>query len=256
MAKRLQLHRKKTIQQATQRQEAVYDPFRDFEGSRYELMVARFFYFVRNNLKSVFIGLGVIFVLIVGFIFYDVYQTGREEKALDAFEELTKNPVMKAAADGSADATVAVRKLDEYMEAYTNDSALKRASLFKLTLLETSAKYKEAGETAFKLSELIDGQSVKAFYLTRAAILFEEAGENSQSLTMSEKALNYVSDDDQIRATLFFLQARVLRKIGKESAVRQPIDALMKIDDKTNPEITQLKHAALVFLLDDKPKAN
>lgn len=256
MAKRLQLHRKKTIQQAVQKQEAVYDPFRDFEGSRYELLVSRFFYVVRNNLKSVLIGLGVVFLVIVSFVFYDVYQTGREEKALAAYEELAKNPVMKAAADGTADASAAVRKLDEYMQAYTTESALKRASLFKLALLEKSGKNKEAAETSSKLSELIDGPSVKAFYLTRAAILYEQAGENSQALAMTEKALPYLGNEDEIRATLFFLQARVLRKIGKESAVRQPIDALMKIDDKTNPEITNIKQAALVFLLDEKQSAN
>lgn len=241
------LHRKKTVEKAHQVHEAVYDPFAGFEGSKYELMVAKFFYYLRDNIRAVLFVMGAGFITLVGLVVYDFYQTSREDKALLAYEELLKNPVMTAAADPSA----AVRKLDEYMAVHTTQNAVRRGLMHKLALLEKADRKKEAADIASQLATLVEAPSLKVFMYTRAAILYEGAGEAGASLTAAEKALTLTSDEGEIKATLLFLQARALRATGKESAVRHVIETLMKMDEKTHPQVVPIKQAALVFLLDE-----
>ena len=240
------LHRRKTIEKAQEIHDTVYDPFANFEGNKYELFVSKLFYRIRDNMRVVLAVLGIGIVALIGIVSYDIYDADRENKALLAYEALQKNPVMT----GAADPTVAIRKLDDYMAEHTTKSAKKRALLHKLQLLESAHKSKEAAGTATQISELLGERSLKVYMDTKAAILYEDAGETGLALTAAEKALSQSDDEGQIKATLLFLQARLLRANGKESAVRQTVDSLMKLDDKTNPDIIPIKQAALVFLLD------
>jgi hypothetical protein len=241
------LHRKRTLEKADQLHEAAYDPFADFEGSPYELMVAKFFYRLRDNIRTVILLIGAALIAPFGFVVYDIIQTSREEKALLAYEELLKNPVMSAPADPSA----SLRKLDEYMEVHTTQKARLRALMHKHSILEKADRKKEAAEVAAQLAEKVESPSLKVFFFTRASILYEGAGEPGSSLAASEKALALTTDEGEIRATLLFLQARGLRAMGKESAMRQVIETLMKMDEKSHPEVIPIKQAALVYLLDE-----
>lgn len=242
------LHRKRTLEKAHRVQDAVYDPFADFEGNRYELMVAKTFYYIRENIRTVLLVAGAAVVIAGGLIVFSVYNAIQEEKALLAYEELLENPVMTAAADPSA----AIKKLDDYMASYSVEGATRRALLHKIALLEQAGKKKEAADVSVQLADRLEAPALQAYMLARATLLYEDAGENGAALSSVERALSLLDEEGQIRASLLFAQARALRASGKESAARQVIETLMKMDS-TDSVVAGIQEAALVFVLDEQP---
>lgn len=242
------IHRKKTLDRVADIQEATYDPFRDFQGGRAELLVAKFFYWVRHNIRLVLLGTGVVVLGLVGYVVYDIYNKSREEKALLAYETLMRNPVMSGAADVSA----AIGKLDEYTAQHSTALSRRRAILKKVALYEQAGKQKEAAEQAMEAARVLGSDSTKLFMYGRAAALFEDAQDYGHALEACEQGLKLVTEDGQIRASLLFGQARALRKLGKGRDAEESLKTLLRMDEKAHPDIAPLKQAALIMLLDEQ----
>lgn len=242
------IHRKRTLDRVADIQEATYDPFRDFQGGRAELLVARFFYHVRQNIRSVLIGTAIVVVGLAGYVVYDIYTKSREEKALLAYETLMRNPVMTGAADVGA----AIGKLDEYTGQYSTKLSRRRAVLKKVALYEQAGKQKEAAEQAMEAARLLESDSARLYMYAKAAALYEDAQDYGRTLEACEQGLKLISDDGQIRASLLFAQARSLQKLGKSRDAEETLKALLRMDEKAHPDIGPVKQAALITLLGEK----
>lgn len=241
--------RKKTKEKTTQILKETYDPFANFEGSKFELYIAKTFYYIRNNWK-LFSTVILIFLLIfITLIFYKIYQNNLEKKALLEYEELEKNPVMKP---GAADLKVAVEKLDKYIEKYPIESARKRAIIKKIQLYEFNKEYEKAAEHYEELAKIIKYPDLKINFYYRAAIHFENIQKYSRSLTNIEEIQKYPINNSLINANLYYTQLRLLYKLGKKEDAKRLAKKIIELDDTENPEIKNIKSRVIVYFLFNK----
>ncbi|EMM97331.1 hypothetical protein LEP1GSC116_0211 [Leptospira interrogans serovar Icterohaemorrhagiae str. Verdun HP] len=74
--------------------EVKVDPYTDFQGSKIELALTKFFRAISFRIKEVLIGAGVIVVVILAVVIYVQYQDSQFEKGTIALEILEKNFVL------------------------------------------------------------------------------------------------------------------------------------------------------------------
>lgn len=117
-------------------QEVKVDPYADFQGSKVELVLIRFFRAISDRIKEVLIGIGVILVVILIAVVYIQYQDSQFEKGTIALEALDK----KFRANPGID-------LKEKIGAYEEISALYSSKKLELRLAKTlSDLYSRNGE--------------------------------------------------------------------------------------------------------------
>lgn len=74
--------------------EVKVDPYTDFQGSRVELVLIKFFRAISNRIKEVLVGVGLILVVILVAVAYVQYQDSQFEKGTIALEALDKNSAL------------------------------------------------------------------------------------------------------------------------------------------------------------------
>lgn len=227
--------------------EVQYDPFQDFEGSTLELYTSKFFYWVRENIKQVLIGIAVITVVVIALATYDVYRQNQEDKAREAFTELEKNPLMTP---GAGDATVAVKRLEEYREKHTTESAQRRAYHKEIELLEADGKNELAARAASNLARNLDTPELKAYFHLKAAFLFEQSEKTDAALSEYEQFASRIIDEPFLQAVALFNQGRLLLEKGRVEPARQAFRQLLTIEDTSM--IEEYRAAAAALLIETK----
>ncbi|MCR9141740.1 MAG: tetratricopeptide repeat protein [bacterium] len=236
--------RKKTQEKAGEiREQFEHDPLRDFEGTPTELFVARMATAFRENLREILIGVAVVGVLLIGYIFYAVWADNREEQALIAFETLLEEPVMTPGA-GAED--IAVEKIDEYLKSHSSGRAEHRADLYKMMLLAAKKKFAEAGEAAARLGEDVDSAELRAFFFLRAGYYFEMAEKYAPAQAAFGRAGQFVREDNVLRAAAWFGEGRALLQMGQQDEGRKAIE---RIFESNSAQIGEVRTAALAYLL-------
>lgn len=71
--------------------EVKFDPYADFQGSKIELALIKFFRAISFRIKEVLIGAGVVLIVILAVVIYVQYQDSQFEKGTIALEVLEKN---------------------------------------------------------------------------------------------------------------------------------------------------------------------
>lgn len=235
-------------QSAEDRPKVEYDPFQDFEGSALELYTSKFFYWIRQNIRHVLTGVAAVTILVIVWASYSIYQQNREDKAKAAFEELEKNPVMTPGA--TEDASVAVKRLEEYRQEHTTDSAQRRAYLKELELLEAGNEFELAARAASKMATSLDTPELKAYYHMRSALLFERAGKEDAALSEYEQFSSRIFNEPVLQAVALFNQGRILMKKGREQDAQAAFRQLLTIEETAN--IEDYRAAAAAILLNAK----
>ncbi|MEQ9366669.1 MAG: hypothetical protein RIF32_20690 [Leptospirales bacterium] len=236
--------RKKTQEKAGEiREQFVHDPLRDFEGSPAELFVARIATALRENIREILIGAGVVGVVLIGYIFYAVWSENREEKALIAFETLLEEPVMTPGA-GAED--IAVEKIDEYLKSHSSGRAEHRADLYKMMLLAAKEKYAEAGEAANRLGEDVESAELRAYFYLRAGFYFELAEKYAPAQAAFGRAAQFIREDNVMRASAWFGEGRALLQMGQADEGRKAIE---RIFESESAQVAEVRTAALAYLL-------
>lgn len=236
--------RKKTQEKAGEiREQFVHDPLRDFEGSPAELFVARVATAIRERIREILIGAGIVVFVLIAYIFYAVWSDDREEKALIAFETLLEEPVMTPGA-GAED--IAVEKIDAYLKEHSSNRAEHRADLYKMMLLAAKNKHAEAGEAANRLGENVDSAELRAYFYLRAGFYFELAEKYAPAQAAFGRAGQFIREDNVLRAAAWFGEGRTLIRMGQTDEGRKAIERLFESD---SAEIGEIRTAALAYLL-------
>ena len=240
--------RKKTQAKAAKiKEEIALDPMRDFEGSKAEEYLARFFLYVRTNLKQTAAVLLAVLVVGLAFLGYWAFKEKSEKKGLLAYEELMEQPVMKR--DSGAEAR-AIEKLAAYEKEFSDPRSRMRVNIKKIELFVSLGKKSEAAVLANKIADELDFPDQRAFFYTKAGILFEQSGSFSQAQEAYSKVSQYMPEDNYIKAFSRFGEGRCLIKLGKLEDGRRAIQAMM--DMKNVRQIEELRIAAAAFLISNR----
>ncbi|GIX43356.1 MAG: hypothetical protein KatS3mg129_3089 [Leptospiraceae bacterium] len=240
--------RKKTQEKSKKIHEQIYDPFAEFEGNKYELFVAKTFYYIRNNFKGFLIISSIIILVFISVLSYNIYKENLEHEALLKFEELQKNPLLKP---GGGDIKVAISKLDDYIKEYNIDSAKKRAIIKKIELYEYNKDYENLGIQYEELAKLVDYPELKITFLYKSAIYFENIKKYSRALANLEEISKYKLTHNVILANVLYSQMRNLYYLGKKEDAKRVAQKILEleIDDNLNPEIKNIQLRIIAFLL-------
>lgn len=246
MSNKQRVLRKKTIEKSKQISEKLYDPFQNFEGSAYELFIAKTFYYIRNNLKVFLILSTFIVVIVMSLLSYKIYIERLEHKALIEFEALQKNPIMTP---GAGDINVAIAKLDAYTKEFNLESAKKRAITKKIELYNYNKDYENLAIQYEELANLVKQPELKIYCYYNAAINFENAKKFSRALSNLETVSKYPINDTIILANIFYTQIRLLFNLGKKQDAQKLAEKLLELDDPTKPELKDIQLKVITFLI-------
>ncbi len=240
------IFRKKTHEKSSQIAKEVYDPFANFQGSPYELFIAKFFYSIRKRWKFFLTFVIIISIIGLSYVIHKIYLENLEKKALLEFEELQKNPVLKP---GAAEIQVAIEKLDKYVKSYPLDSAKKRAIIKKIQLYEYKQEFEKAAEQYEELAKLVQYPDLKINLLYRAAIYFENSQKYSRALTNIEEIQKLMINNNLINMYVLYTQTRLLHKLGKKEDAKRLAYKIIEIDDLEDSEIKNIKLQVLGFFI-------
>ena len=237
--------RKKTVEKAGEiREQFVHDPLRDFEGSPAELFVARTALWLRENVREILIGGGVIVAVLIAYVFYSVYAQNRDERSLVAFETLLEEPVMTP---GAGAEEIAVEKIDEYLKSHSSSAAQHRADVYKLRLLSSKPERSaDAAEAAQRLGDDVDTPELQAYFYLRAGFLFERAERFAPAQVAFGRAGELIREDNPLRAAAWFGEGRALIQMGQGEEGRKAIERIFESDSAA---LTDARSAALAYLL-------
>lgn len=236
--------RRKTQEKAEQLQSKVYDPFRDFHGTAVELALARFFYFLRNHKKPMIVTVSTLSAAIVILVGYLIWNDVHEAESLRVFDELMSEPTMKV---GSGAEQVALTKLDDYNEKFSNRNARQRANLHRLNLYVALGKLKEAAETSMKIVDDVKTPELQSYFCFKAGVYYENARMYDQCEIAYQRAGSLFQEDNYGKALALFGQGRCLHRLGKIDQARTALKSMMDMREVQN--IEELRIAAASFLL-------
>lgn len=236
--------RKKTSEKAGEiREQYVHDPLRDFEGSPAELFVARVAASMREHVREILIGVGVLVLGLIVFIFYSIWSDSREERGLIAFETLLEEPVMTP---GAGAEEIAVEKIDAYLKEHSSGRSEHRAALYKMMLLAAKKKYGEAADAANQLGDDVDSAELRAYFYLRAGFYFELAEKYAPAQVAFGRAGEFIREDNALRASAWFGEGRALMQMGRADEARKALD---RIFESESAQIGEIRTAALAYLL-------
>ncbi len=238
--------RKKTNEKARELQvQAEVDVLRDYKEGSVEYHVARFFYLLRSNLRSVLLVLGTVALCGAGALGFWAYLVTLEQSSLEAFDTLQKNPVMQASTDQAR--VLALEKLTEYEKNYPLlDTARTRASLKKIEILTAAGKSEEAAVVSLELARTLELPELRTFFYLKAAVLFENAGKYAQALEGYERSVELILVTNEVKAFALFGQGRCLSLLGRDRDARDAMENLLELEGEGDLAKYRLQAAAFL----------
>ncbi len=214
------------------------DPLQDFEGPPFLLFFARLFYFLRLHLRALLIVAILIILSLALTIAYLAWQELRERESLLAFEKLLEEPVMQP--DSGAE-EVALEKLKEYQQNFSDKKAQLRANIYILDNLQKLEKKEEALLQALSLAEKMETPELRYHYYLRAGFLAEELKNYREANEAYQKAVQALSAQNYLKAIALLSRARVLIQLDMREEARQELNKALAIQeegaDRLHPHI-------------------
>jgi tetratricopeptide (TPR) repeat protein len=240
------IFRKKTKEKSKEITKKIYDPFADFQGNKYELFVAKTFYYIRDNFRTFLVIASILILFLLSILFYHIYKENLEHKAILKFEELQKNPLFKV---GAGDVNIAITKLDEYIKEFNLDSSKKRAIIKKIELYENNKDYENAAIQYEELSKLVEYPELKILFLYKSAIYFENAKKHSRALANLEEINKYKLTNSVILSNVIYAQVRNLFEMGKKEDAKRIAQKIFEVEEVDNLEVKNIQLRILAYIL-------
>ncbi len=231
---------------------AALDPLRDFDGSKGEYYVARFFQFLRDNLRNTLIIIGLTVVVVFGGASFWAWSNEKAREGLVEYENMVKEPIFKTGPTaGKAAMERAIVKLNKYQEKYGDSGAQNRADLKKIELHSALGQKKKAAELALRIASGLNYPDQRAYFFLRAGILYEDSGEFTRAQEAYGRASALITADNYSKAVAMFGNGRCLIKMGKTSEGRKVLSKMMAMKGNIY-RLNELRAAATAFLLSQK----
>lgn len=244
MAKKLKTRKARSGETIVPIENTALDPFRDFEGSRTEMMLAKAAYYMRLHVKETLMAAAGAALVIIGIGGFFLWRDYREEQSLLAFEELKKSPIM---IPGAGDEKVAIEKLNDYIARYGDDGARIRSNLYKIDFFLHDKDYVKAAEMSVEISDLLNDNYLRSYFLLQAAVYMESAKKYGEAIQYYDSVLNYVKEENLMRALAIYGKGRNQVLSGNMDSGKESILEMMKMEDAA--AIDQLKISAASFLI-------
>lgn len=227
-----------------------YDPLRDIQGGKTEIIISKIGRYLRHNRKTVLLYLLLVVCIVAAFIFYKVYSNLLEERSLVAHEELMKSPLMSPSG-GEIDA--AILKIEKYEKNFSSKNSSIRADLKKAELFLSADKKQEASDAYLRLAGEVNDQNLEVFFYLKAASILEDTEQYEralQSYVAAEERFPENSSDTYVKALVMFGKGRTLILLGKEKEGKEALKNMMAMKDVDG--IDELRILAASFLLHQK----
>lgn len=239
--------RKKTREQARALQERhAADPLHDDpDASVAERYLLLFLSWVKANLKQILIGGGVGAVLASAVVIFLVYQDMQDQDSMLAFNKIVKE---RLARKGLSAAQVDLAEIENYASKHPDSRSQFRAALARTRFLVENEEYGEAAKNCARLADEIEHTDLKAYFAIQAAFLFEEAGQQEQSLAYYRTAGENSGDNESLTAHARYGEARMLAARGNWSEARKAVDELLNIKSERQ-DLNAIRKQALAFIL-------
>lgn len=209
--------------------EVKFDPYADFQGSKIELALTKFFRAISFRIKEVLIGAGVVLIVILAVVIYVQYQDSQFEKGTIALEVLEKkfrsNPVVDLK-----------EKIKAYEEISTQYSSKKLELRLAKTLSDLYSRNGEFQKAADKLEwagkKIEEPTEVKAYYFYLAGNLREREGNLALAETDFSVSANLLANTREANGFLAWSLYQTGRLQAKNGKKTEAIESLKKVLDQ------------------------
>ncbi|RHX94464.1 hypothetical protein DLM76_10320 [Leptospira yasudae] len=213
----------------TAAKEVKVDPYADFQGSKIELALIKFFRAVASRIKEVLIGAGTILVIILAFVIYFQYQDAQFEKGTLALEALEK----KFRANPAIDLKEKIKAYEEISSQYSSKKLDLRLAKVLSDLYSRNGEFQKAAEKIEWAGKKIDEPTeVKAYYFYLAGNLREREGNFELAETDFATAANLLSNTREANGFLAWSLYQTGRLKAKNGKKAEAIESLKKVLDQ------------------------
>ncbi|MBM9501642.1 hypothetical protein JWG44_15415 [Leptospira sp. 201903071] len=213
--------------------EVKVDPYADFQGSKLELILIKFFRSVAAHIKEVLIGAGVILAIVLAIVTYVQYQESQFEKGTIALEALDK----KFRLNPAIDLKEKIQAYEEVSSQYSSKKLELRLAKILSDLYARNGEFQKAADKLEWAGKKIDEPTeVKAYYFYLAGNLREREGNLASAETNYGTAANLLTNTREANGFLawsLYQTGRLQAKNGKKSEAIQSLKKVLDQDIKT-----------------------
>ena len=220
--------------------------FRDFEGSRIELYLYKFFYFVRENTRQFALAFFALLTLFLCGLGYTAWLEHRESQSLISFRKLMKEPPMNIQ---SGSPEIALEKLTEYGKEHRHRKARLRGMLYQLQYLEKEKKFRTMAQLCIKIGDELESPELRASFYLRGALHAENLGLYEKAEKAYRLAAKNIHKKNELKAKALLGQSRMLGVLGKKKDARKALKEILAFaEEKDHRSEKYLSYAALYLL--------
>ncbi|XDD49317.1 tetratricopeptide repeat protein [Leptospira sp. WS92.C1] len=209
--------------------EVKVDPYADFQGSKLELALIRFFRAVATHIKQVLIGVGVLVVIVLAFVIYIQYQESQFEKGTIALEALDK----KFRNNPSIDLKEKIKAYEEVSVQYSSKKLDLRLAKALSDLYSRNGEFQKAADKLEWAGKGIDEPTeIKAYYFYLAGNLREREGNFTLAETNFNTAATLLANTREANGFLAWSLYQTGRLKAKNGKKAEAIESLKKVLDQ------------------------
>ncbi|MDV6234567.1 hypothetical protein CH379_002860 [Leptospira ellisii] len=217
----------------TTAKEVNVDPYADFQGSRMELVLIKFFRAVSYRIREVLIGAGAILLVVLVAVIYVQYQESQFEKGTIALEALDK----KFRANPTIDLKEKIKSYEEVSAQYSSNKLQLRLAKILSDLYSRNGEFQKAADKMEWAGKKIDEPApVKAYYFYLAGNLREREGNFALAETdfqTSSALLANTREANGFLAWSLYQTGRMQIKNGKKTEAAESLKKVLDQEIKT-----------------------
>lgn len=209
--------------------EVKVDPYADFQGSKLELALIKFFRSVATHIKQVLIGAGAIIAIVLAVVIYVQYQESQFEKGTIALEALDK----KFRANPGIDLKEKIKSYEEVSAQYSSKKLDLRLAKALSDLYSRNGEFQKAADKLEWAGKKIDEPTeVKAYYFYLAGNLREREGNFALAETNFNTAATLLANTREANGFLAWSLYQTGRLKAKNGKKAEAIESLKKVLDQ------------------------
>ncbi|WP_078130110.1 hypothetical protein [Leptospira alexanderi] len=213
--------------------EVKVDPYTDFQGSKVELALIKFFRAISNRIKEVLIGVGLILVVILVAVAYVQYQDSQFEKGTIALEALDK----KFRANPTIDLKEKIQAYEEISAQYSSKKLELRLAKILSDLYSRNGEFQKAADKLEWAGKKIEEPTpVKAYYFYLAGNFREREGNFALAETDFNTSATLLANTREVNGFLawsLYQTGRLQVKNGKKAEAAESLKKVLDQEIKT-----------------------
>lgn len=241
--------RKKFRKELKAKQEQVQDdPYKDFEGSPFELFFLKLGYLISKNRLAFYSSIFGVLLVIFFIVAWGEYQKSKEQEATVELEKLEKKFEKNPASETK------IQEYEAYLSKHSEKKAFLRVSKYLSDLYVEKKDFEKAAFYLERAAGLLEGQKeIQALYYSLAANYREAAKQNKEAILNYQKAANSIGGNKELpnlTALVFLEMGRLKLQEGNKEEGISDLKKVLDIETKYESSyIKQLREKATYLIL-------